>query len=340
MPNLTIRDIAKMAGVSTTAVSFVLNDRPGVSDATRAHVRAIIERTGFTPNVHTRRLNLGKSQTVHVVMRKHENRLFDQFAQEALQGIFKASHALGYSITFTFAEHDAPCEQLIAMVHGKDCDGLILYQVSDAALIARLRQEQVPFVCVDTHLPQDGGLPLVEVDNYSAARQATEYLCQCGHREIGFIGMQVPNLYYLNTFGGYIDALKSFGLEYNPAWMLSVPYDATLTSRDFDPLLHERRLPTAFFCAGDAFAIPAMRAAKERGLSIPEELSFMSMDDLVISRYLDPPLSSMTFDKERLGAWAMELLYKLLQGEPCDRVNLIPSRVAPRGTVRDLTKTR
>ena len=104
MPNLTIRDIAKMAGVSTTAVSFVLNDRPGVSDATRAHVRAIIERTGFTPNVHTRRLNLGKSQTVHVVMRKHENGLFGQFAQETLQGIFKASHALGYSITFTFAD--------------------------------------------------------------------------------------------------------------------------------------------------------------------------------------------------------------------------------------------
>ena len=340
MPNLTIRDIAKMAGVSTTAVSFVLNDRPGVSDATRAHVRAIIERTGFTPNVHTRRLNLGKSQTVHVVMRKHENRLFDQFAQEALQGIFKASHALGYSITFTFADRDAPCEQLIAMVHGKNCDGLILYQVSDSALIARLRQEQVPFVCVDAHLPQDGSLPLVEVDNYGAARQATEYLCQCGHREIGFIGMQMPNLYYLNTFGGYIDALKSFGLEYNPAWMLSVPYDATLTSRDFEPLLREKRLPTAFFCAGDAFAIPAMRAVKERGLKIPDDVSFMSLDDLLVSRYLDPPLSTMTFDKERLGAWAMELLYKMLQNEPCDRVNLLPTRVAPRATVRDLTKTR
>ena len=213
MPNLTIRDIAKMAGVSTTAVSFVLNDRPGVSDATRAHVRAIIERTGFTPNVHTRRLNLGKSQTVHVVMRKHENGLFGQFAQETLQGIFKASHALGYSITFTFADRDAPCEQLIAMVHGKDCDGLILYQVSDAALIARLRQEQIPFVCVDAHLAQDGSLPLVEVDYYNAARQATQYLCQCGHREIGFIGTQVPNTYYMNTFGGYMEDMKE-GMHY------------------------------------------------------------------------------------------------------------------------------
>ena len=148
-------------------------------------------------------------------MRKHENGLFGQFAQETLQGIFKASHALGYSITFTFADRDAPCEQLIAMVHGKDCDGLILYQVSDAALIARLRQEQIPFVCVDAHLAQDGSLPLVEVDYYNAARQATQYLCQCGHREIGFIGTQVPNTYYMNTFGGYMDALKAFGLEYN-----------------------------------------------------------------------------------------------------------------------------
>ena len=71
MSSLTIRDIAHMAGVSTTAVSFVLNDRPGVSDATREKVMEIIRSTGFTPNVHTRRLNLGKSNTIHVVLRRH-----------------------------------------------------------------------------------------------------------------------------------------------------------------------------------------------------------------------------------------------------------------------------
>ena len=73
MAKLTIRDIARMAGVSTTAVSFVLNNRPGVSEATRQKVMDIIHSTGFTPNVHTRRLNLGKSNTIHVVLRRHGN---------------------------------------------------------------------------------------------------------------------------------------------------------------------------------------------------------------------------------------------------------------------------
>ena len=76
MSDLTIRDIAKIAGVSTTAVSFVLNNRPGVSDATRQHVQEVIARTGFTPNVHTRRLNLGRSFSIHVVLYWHEHDLF------------------------------------------------------------------------------------------------------------------------------------------------------------------------------------------------------------------------------------------------------------------------
>ena len=88
MSDLTIRDIAKIAGVSTTAVSFVLNNRPGVSDATRQHVQEVIARTGFTPNVHTRRLNLGRSFSVHVVLYWHEHDLFNQFALEILHGVF------------------------------------------------------------------------------------------------------------------------------------------------------------------------------------------------------------------------------------------------------------
>lgn len=337
MATLTIRDIARMAGVSTTAVSFVLNDRPGVSDATREHVKAIIAQTGFTPNVHTRRLNLGKSFTVQVVLRRYNSGLFSQFTQETLQGIFKASHALGYSITFTFLDGQFDCEQLMNSVHSKDCDGLILYQVADPTFIARLRQEQIPFVCVDAHLSQDGALPMVEVDYYSASRRATQYLCENGHTDIGFIGSRAPGTYYLNTFGGYIDALKANNLEYRQEWTLQLPYDETITFNAFTHLLENQKMPTAFFCAGDAYAIPAMRAFKERGLKIPEDVSFMSVDDLMISRYLDPPLSTMTFDKERMGARAMELLYQILQGEEYDRVNLLPMQVAPRGSVLNRT---
>ena len=192
MAKLTIRDIARMAGVSTTAVSFVLNNRGGVSEATREKVQQIIRSTGFTPNVHTRRLNLGKSNTIHVVLRQYGYSLDNQFALETLSGIFTESKALGYSIMFTFVDDHMDCEQILDSVRSKDCDGVILNQVSDPGLIASLQQENIPFVCVDAHIPKDGALPLVEVDYHDAAYQATTYLHKCGHSQIGFIGPEAP----------------------------------------------------------------------------------------------------------------------------------------------------
>lgn len=336
MTNLTIRDIAHMAGVSTTAVSFVLNNRPGVSDATRRKVQQIIDSTGFIPNVHTRRLSLGKSNTIHVVLRQYSYSLFNQFALETLNGIFSRSKALGYSIMFTFVDDEMRCDQIIESVRSKDCDGVILYQIADPSLISLLQQEQIPFVCTDSHVPKDGVLPMVEVDYFDAAYQATTYLYNSGHRQIGFIGLESPAEYYVNTFGGYTAALKDTGLVCNPAWLLDITFSEESAAHAIDRLLQNDSLPTAFLCAGDSIAIDIIRRAKARGLRIPEDISIMGLDDLLVSRYLDPPLSSMTFHKELLGENAMNLLYQIMNGHPYTPVNLIQTTPVERGSVKKL----
>ena len=336
MSNLTIRDIARMAGVSTTAVSFVLNNRSGVSEATRQKVQEIIRRTGFTPNVHTRRLNLGKSYTIHVVLRQYRYSLFNQFALETLSGIFTESKRLGYSIMFTFVDDTMDCEQILDSVRSKDCDGVILNQVSDPGLIASLQQENIPFVCADAHIVKDGSLPLVEVDYYDAAYQATMYLYQCGHRQIGFIGPDTPAEYYISTFSGYTAALKDAGLVCDPAWLSEILFSEQSAESCIDRLLQQPHLPTAFLCAGDSFAIDTIRCAKAKGLRIPEDISIMSLDDLLVSRYLDPPLSTMTFSKELLGEKSMCLLYQIMENEPHEQVNLIKTTPVERGTVKKL----
>lgn len=336
MSNLTIRDIARMAGVSTTAVSFVLNNRSGVSDATRAKVQEIIRRTGFTPNVHTRRLNLGKSFTVHVVLRQFGDSLFNQFALETLNSIFTVSKSLGYSVTLTFADNSTDCAQIIDSVRNKDCDGIILNQISDPAILAQLQQENIPFVCVDAHIPVDMNVPMVGLDYYDAAYQATRYLCRQGHTKIGFIGPTAPDVYYHNTFGGYAAALKEFNLTCDPAWLAEVAYTQESAKACIDRLLQLNELPTAFLCAGDVFAVDIVRYAKERGLRIPEDISIMSLDDLLVSRYLDPPLSTMTFNKELLGETSMRVLYQIIQGEQYEPVNLIKTTPVERGTVKNL----
>lgn len=336
MANLTIKDIARMAGVSTTAVSFVLNNRPGVSDATRQKVQEIIRQTDFIPNVHTRRLNLGRSFTVHVVLKQYAYGLYNQFALETLSGVFKEGKSLGYSIIFTLVDEEMPGEKLIESVRSKDCDGIILNQIDDPGLISQLQRESIPFVCVDAHLPKDSPLPMVEVDYCDAAYQATRYLHQHGHRDIGFIGPQTPAEHCANTFRGYTNYLQEAGLACNPQWVAKIPFSEGSSEAAVDAMLGQAALPTALLCSCDAVAIDVIRRAKERGLRIPEDISVIGIDDLLVSRYLDPALTTMTFDKELLGAKAMEVLYQIIQGAEHETHTAISTVPVERGSVKTL----
>lgn len=336
MADLTIRDIARIAGVSTTAVSFVLNDRPGVSQATREHVKEVIARTGFTPNVHTRRLNLGRSFTINVVLYWHAHDLFNQFALEMMYGIFQSCKGLGYSVLFTFVDRTMDCTQLMESIRSKDCDGLILSQIEDPVFLSRLQQENIPFVCVDSHVKKDGKLPLVEVDYYKAAYESVCYLHNMGHEKIGFLCPSTPLELHASVFSGYTDALRKSNLVCDPAWIGNIDFAPDSAYTYFENLLKTNELPTAFLCGGDSFAIDLIRSAKAHGVRVPEDLSVISMDDIVVSRYIDPPLTTMTFGKENLGNTAVEVLVKMIEGADYDPITLLPVKLVERSTVRKL----
>lgn len=340
MANFTIRDIARIAGVSTTAVSFVINGKPGVSDATRQRVQEVIHRTGFTPNAHTRRLNLRRSFSFHVVLFWHSYDLFNQFALEIMHGIFQSCKELGYDVTITFVDETMDCTALMESVRSKTCDGVILSQIEDPHFIARLQQEDIPFVCVDSHVKKDPAIPIVEVDYYHASYEAVKHLCRCGHTQIGFLGPSTPLELRGATFNGYTDALREEGLVCDPAWISSIDFAADAAGAYFDRLVRTASLPSAFFCTGDAFAIDFLRAAQRHGVKIPEELSVISIDDILVSQFVLPPLTTMTFHKEALGRRAVEVLYCILSDSEYEKVTLIPTTLCERGSVRDLNKEK
>jgi len=211
------------------------------------------------------------------------------------------------------------------------------------------RQSLEAIQCLETALPILQALPAhrseiaMAYSNlttlYHAAGdhdQATRYLCEQGHTKIGFIGPTAPDVYYHNTFGGYAAALKEANLTCDPAWLAEVTYTEESAQECIDRLLQLPELPTAFLCAGDVFSVNIIRYAKERGLRIPEDISIMSLDDLLVSRYLDPPLSTMTFNKELLGEKSTRLLYQIIQGESYEPVNLIKTTPVERSTVKNL----
>lgn len=339
MSKLTISDIAKMANVSTATVSFVLNGRPGICDETRSRVQAIIDQTGYKPNVHTRRLTLKKSMTVHVVMRQYSYNLFNFYSLEILMGIFRESRQLGYNIIFTsvdFASSSARSnfDYVIDTVRTGDADGVIFIQAADPAVVETLQQEHFPFLCVDCHVKQDGAIPMLEMDNYDASYRATQYLIDNGHTDIGFIGADASVEYHRSTFGGYTAALKDAGLVCHPEWIQIDTVEETPLPGRLEPILACKKRPTAVFCAGDIFAIDAIKCAKQAGLRIPEDMSFMSIDGLVVSDFIEPPLSTMVLDKTAMGVNAMQLLYAIMNGQPYKPVNLMKTNIVRRGTVR------
>lgn len=339
MEKLTIRDIARMAEVSTTAVSFVLNDRPGVSEATRQKVQEIIRQTGFTPNIHTRRLNLKRSFTVHVVMRQYDYSLFNLFAMDVLAGIFKESKHRGYSVIFTALEKDADCSELMDAIHSKDADGIIFIQVYNQNVIRLLQEEQFPYLCVDSHAPQDGKIPILEVNYYDAAYRAIRYLADMGHREIGFLISDRHAEFHKNTLAGFRDAMADAGLKCRPEWMQQVvhniPQPATAA---MEKILSCDQWPTAVFCASDTYAANAIRYATQRGLKVPQDISFMGLDDLVISEYTNPAITTMGLDKIAMGQQAMSTLFQMMNGGAYSPISLLPTTLIQRSSVRSMAQ--
>lgn len=337
MEKLTIRDIARMAGVSTTAVSFVLNGRGGVSEATRQRVQAIIEETGFTPNIHTRRLNLKRSFTVHVVLRQYDFSLFNLFAMDVLTGIFRESKALGYSVIFTAVETQAECGALLEAIHAKDADGVIFIQAFQRDVVRQLQEEQFPFLCVDCHVPRDGTVPLVEVDYYDAAYRAVRFLAQKGHRDIGFLISDRHAEFHRQTYAGFQDALRDSCVPCRPQWLQRVIHNIPQPATNaMEKMLSGPSRPTAVFCASDTYAANAIRYVTKLGLRVPGDISFIGLDDLVISEYTRPAITTMGVDKVRMGRLAMETLYRMMNGQHFEPVQLMTTTLIERDSVRTM----
>ena len=331
---LTIHDIAKLADVSPTTVSFVLNGRNGVSEETRVHVQDIIERTGFTPNVHTRRLNLKKSFNISVVMQDQISSLHDMYFLEIIFGILSESKLLGYNVLFATLGSGTDQELLLRTINDKSTDGLIFLMDLDPDTLSLVKESAVPHLVVDSHLTDDEIYPQVKVDYREASFTATEYLIKAGHKKIAFISMGQSPDYYMSTFEGYKTALLRYGLPLDPSWIQSEAGDENSAYDCMRNILESGVAPTAVFCAGDIFAIGAMKCVKDRGLAIPDDISFIGIDNLIISPYIQPPLTTVSINERRMGQAAMRIIYNILNGNPEATVEYIKVSVVERESVK------
>lgn len=312
---VTIKDVARLAGVDPSTVSRVIADNPRISDKTKEKVHKVMEELDFHPNAIARSLANRSTKTIGVIMPHSTEQVFvNPFFTEVMRGIGVSALQKGYYVLIsTGSSSDDEYKATSRLVNEKRVDGLILLtsRIGDKT-IESLRKKRFPFVVVGKPANMED-VNWVDNDNREAGFQAAEYLIKLGHERIGFIGGEFTYVFMSERFSGYKKALDTYGLKFGKELLSLGEFVEEGGYNAVKKLLMLKNRPTAIVAADDLMAFGAMRAIKEEGLRIPEDISVIGFNDTPLASYVEPTLSSMEIFVYDLGYNACEALINQLQ---------------------------
>lgn len=326
-PRVTLAEIAAEAGVSLATMSKVLNGRSDVAAGTRARLEEHLKRHGYT-----RRPSAQRSESIELVF--HE--LEASWSMEVIEGVEEVAHAAGLSVVLTVSgDRHAPSPGWIDGVLRRRPVGVVLV-FSDLAHPHRekLRSRGVPFAIVDPAGDPTPDVPSVGSANWSGGLNATRHLIELGHRRIAAITGPDDMMCSLARIDGYRSAMNAASLPIDPDWVRFGDFHPTGGERHARELLASGNRPTAIFAGSDLQALGVIAAATEAGLSVPRDLSVVGYDDIALSRWLTPQLTTVHQPLRRMGEEAARIVLRLADGEPVDTLRM---DLATHLVVRDST---
>jgi DNA-binding LacI/PurR family transcriptional regulator len=309
---ISIKDIARAAQVSHSTVSRALRNSSLVNPDTRALIQRIAEEKGYTVSAVARSLATSKTGTIGVVV----TTIADPFAGEVVSGVEEFALSRHYAVLLA-AGHGDPERELLAVhtLQERRVDGILVMASRIGALyLQMLSKLRAPIVLINSHHPGEF-VHSVRIDDAGGARMATRHLADLGHRRIGYIGDKFGFQSDMERFRGYREILEEAGFGFEPELVAhgdGTPSSGMAAARR---LLGRADPPTAIFCYNDRQAIGAMRAIRDCGLRVPSDLSLVGFDDLFLSSFTDPPLTTIRQPKREMGFLAGEILLQLLGGE-------------------------
>lgn len=322
---VTSFDVAEKSGVSRTTVSFVLNDVPGISisEATRQRVQQVAKELNYHPDSTGKKLASGKSNTLGLVLRQsHEQVFADALLPQVLMGIEQAATEQGFLLLLKPLEPQDG-DGYMRLVHENHVDGIILSGPrQEEAEIIRLHQEGLPVMLMG-QLP-GSGLPFVDIDAVNGSTQAVNHLIEHNHRRIGLITNAAQEYTSAQQRRqGYLNALKAAGIEPEADLMQAGNYTPASGFKAMQKLLDVFPRPTAVFVASDVVSLGAIRAIKQAGLRIPQDIAVVGFDDIPMADYYDPPLTTIHIPSYGLGWASGERLVRLVQGESLEQDGML-----------------
>ena len=308
--------MARLAGVSTATVSRALNGTGQIAPATRAMIDDAVAQLGYHPNTAARSLVTRSTQTIALLLPDITN----PFYAALVSGIQERALETGHTMLLCTTEGDPEREeQYLSLLRAKQVDGVLVDGlVLPPDRITRFVREGLPIVCLDRDI--DSTLvPLVQVDNRLGARLATEHLLELGHERIGHIAGP-PDLGISDErIEGYRDALRAAGIAVDPE-LIAVGSFTEEGGYEAARVLSDKWDLTALFAANDLSAIGALSALVQSGRRVPEEVSVVGFDDLRLSRFTNPPLTTVHQPAGEIARHAAELLLELASGRPVERM--------------------
>jgi len=331
--SLTLEGIAKLAGVSRSTVSRVINNQPNVREPVRERVWQVIRETGYQPHAAARSLVTRSTRIVGVIIPEAVTTLFtDPFFPRLLCGITQTCNLQGYQLMLSlFNGPVGPEEMYRRVIGGGHLDGVVVASTRFGdPLIGRLVEDDIPFVMVGRYPEEQASY--VDVDNVAAARIAVDHLARLGHERIGTITGPLDVCSGADRLEGYRQALAAHRLPVD---------DSLIVEGDFTEesgIAAARRLlaagVTAIFAASDIMAVGALKVIREAGLEVPEDVALVGFDDMPIAAVLQPALTTVRQPVEQMGAMAADLLLGLLDcpldGRPPPQDLVLPTKLIVR----------
>ena len=309
---VTIKDVARAAGVSITTVSHTINGTRYVSEELRARVIRAMEELEYRPNVLARSLRVGQTKTIGLIIPDNSNMFFAEIAR----AIEDTGYQHGYSVILCNSDGQADKQRrYIRTLVDKQVDGVIFISsgetVTDLQYVA---DNHIDVVIVDRE-PRGISADVVLVDNELAGYQATRHLIDLGHRIIACIGVPPELNPIALRADGYRRAMAEAGISLPTSYRVGGDTQIESGERAIKRLLRLEPRPTAVFVCNDMMAIGAMRGARLLGVRIPEDLSMVGFDDIALARAMCPALTTMAQPISEMARLATELLIQRMRGE-------------------------
>jgi len=307
----TMKDVARLAGVSTSTVSHVINKNRFVSEAIADKVNAAVEQLNYAPSALARSLKLNQTRTLGMLLTASSN----PFYSEVVRGVERSCYERGYSLILCNTDGDAErMNRSLETLLQKRVDGLLLMCTENhrPSKDAISRYPSLPIVMMDWS-PFDGANDVIQDNALLGGEMATEYLIRQGYHKIACITGPLDKTTAQERLNGYRQAMNNAGLEILPGYEVSGDFEFEGGVPAMEKLLALPEPPHAVFASNDAMAVGAYQALYQRGLRVPDDVAVIGYDDIQLAQYMMPPLTTIHQPKDSLGELAVDALLHRLQ---------------------------